>query len=135
MEQRRVADRCRRPGAAMVVSMAQAGQAAAACMALRASRQNLAHLPIKSADLVPYDACAREKFEGSINECPPLCRGAAWVANNAIRGCRGGPINRRSCSSARIDMLLSGQWECRVFVCGSGDACTQVSWPWWRLVL
>jgi hypothetical protein len=29
-------------------------------MALRASRQNLAHLPIKSADVVPSDACARE---------------------------------------------------------------------------
>nr|WP_249817553.1 DUF1127 domain-containing protein [Bradyrhizobium sp. 147] len=50
---------------------------AAICKSVRDARQNLAQLPTKSAGFVGVAAALREKLEGSINECPPLCRGAA----------------------------------------------------------
>jgi hypothetical protein len=46
-------------------------------MRLLAFATKLAQLLTKSADFVSFCADMREKSEGSINECPPLCRGAA----------------------------------------------------------
>ncbi len=44
------------------------------------ARRVLAQLSIKSANIAPFAASLRENLEGSINECPALCRSAAWVA-------------------------------------------------------